>query len=178
MRFTLVALLIVFLFTGFAAPYSIPDCIGDPEPPPYYQIDLVTTRRVPGTGTANGVGAVSYKATPFGIAVSGNGSYVYNLDIKIDRMRPAPRGHYVAWVSSPDISNIKRLGPLDADHRIAGEVDWNKFLVVISLEETLDEEKSKWSGPIVLRGLSRSGLMHTMAGHGPYENEPCAVYGY
>lgn len=153
-------------------------CSDDPEPPPYYQIELVTTKRVPGAGVATGIGAVSYKSTPFGIAVSENGSYRYNLDIKVDRMRPASKGHYVAWISSPDITNIKRLGVLDESHRISGEVDWNKFLVVISLEETAAEDQEKWKGPIVLRGLSRSGYMHTMAGHGPYENEPCAVYGY
>lgn len=35
-----------------------------------------------------------------------------------------------------------------------------------------------WSGPVVLRGMSRSGMMHTMAGHGPFEQENCAAYGY
>ena len=35
-----------------------------------------------------------------------------------------------------------------------------------------------WTGPIVIRGMSRSGMMHTMAGHGPFEEENCAAYGY
>lgn len=150
----------------------------DPEPPPYYKIDLVTTRRVPGAGEAHGIGELSYKTTPFGIAIGPDGSYLYDLSLKIQRLQPARSGHYVAWISTPDLSEIKRLGPLDELFRIQGQVDWNKFLVVISLEKDLQAEQPKWKGPIVLRGLSRSGLMHTMAGHGPYQNEPCAIYGY
>ncbi len=157
---------------------SSANCQLDPEPPAYYKIDLVTTKRVPGAGQATGVGEVSYKSTPFGIAIGPDGSYVYNLDIKIERLGPAKKGAYVVWVSTPDITKIKRLGPLDDTHRIRGVVDWNKFLVVISLEDEPASSDKKWKGPIVLRGLSRSGYMHTMAGHGPYESEPCAVYGY
>ena len=41
-----------------------------------------------------------------------------------------------------------------------------------------EEPGAMWTGPVVSRGMSRSGLMHTMAGHGPFETEPCAVYGY
>jgi hypothetical protein len=29
-----------------------------------------------------------------------------------------------------------------------------------------------------MRGMSRSGMMHTMAGHGPFQQENCARYGY
>ena len=150
----------------------------DPDPPSYYKIDLVSTRRVPGSGNAAGIGSISYQATPFGIAISPDGSYMYDLDLKIEGLLPARKGKYVAWITTPDIKQIKRLGAMDDTHRISGVVDWNKFLVVISLEEEPSESKPKWKGPIVLRGLSRSGYMHTMAGHGPYESEPCAVYGY
>ena len=55
---------------------------------------------------------------------------------------------------------------------------WNKFLVFVTLEPAEATGEARWQGPVVMRGLSRSGLMHTMAGHGPYEQEPCAVYGY
>ncbi|MEM8488760.1 MAG: hypothetical protein AAF564_24650 [Bacteroidota bacterium] len=161
-----------------SAPLTDACVVVDPDPPPYYQIDLVTTRKVPGAGVATGVGTVVYKSTPFGIAVGADGSYIYNLDIKVDRMAPARKGTYVAWVSTPQLDNIKQLGPLEAGHQISGEVDWNKFLVIITLEETVDPDQPRWKGPVVLRGLSRSGYMHTMAGHGPYESEPCAVYGY
>ena len=158
-----------------AAPPEAPVCAISPD---YYEIDLVTTRRVPGSGSARGVGKVQYMANPFGISMTADGSYAYKLDIAIDRLMPARKGHYVAWVSTPEIDQIQRVGPLNEDHQVQGEVTWNKFLVIITLEQDTSPEASTWKGPVVLRGISRSGLMHTMAGHGPYEQEPCAIYGY
>ena len=67
---------------------------------------------------------------------------------------------------------------LDQNDSVRGRVAWNKYLVVLTLEPTDDPGATKWSGPIVSRGMSRSGMMHTLAGHGPYENEPCAKYGF
>jgi hypothetical protein len=150
----------------------------DPDPPVYYQIDLVTTKKVPGARLAKGTTDVTYAPSPFGVAISPTGTYVYNLDIAVNNLRAAQNGVYAVWVTTPDLKNIRYLGNLDDDNRLKGRVDWNKFLVVISLEPNLAELGDRWSGPIVLRGMSRSGFMHTMAGHGPFETEPCAVYGY
>jgi len=149
----------------------------DPDPPVYYAIDLVTTKRVPGSRRANGVADVTFRPSPFGIALSATGEYAYNLSISIDELAPARGGAYVVWVTTPNLDHVVRLGTLDDTHRIQGQVEWNKFLVVISHEENPDAVE-RWSGPIVLRGMSRSGMMHTMAGHGPFASEPCAVYGY
>ena len=66
---------------------------------------------------------------------------------------------------------------LDADTTTSGRVDWNKFLVLVTLEPST-EVTNRWLGPVVMRGMSRSGMMHTLAGHGPYENEPCLKYGF
>ncbi|WP_412063123.1 hypothetical protein [Rubrivirga sp. IMCC45206] len=178
----LVSLLLAFLvaapsagpLTG-ASPFAV--CVGDPEPPPYYAIDLKTTRRVPGSERASGVVGVAFKASPFGVALSPAGEYLYTLDVAISDLAPAPTGAYVVWVTTPDLSRVEKIGVLDDGHRIRGEVAWNKFLVVVS-HEAEPQAATRWSGPIVLRGLSRSGRMHTMAGHGPYDSEPCAVYGY
>lgn len=144
----------------------------------YYQIDLVSTKRVPGTGQARGIGAVSFAPTPFGISLTEDGSYKYNLDISIERLYPPREGVYVAWITTPEIDEIRQIGPLDENHRAEGTVEWNQFLVVITLEHGAPSAGNQWSGPVVLRGISRSGMMHTMAGHGPYESEPCAMYGY
>lgn len=152
-------------------------CVADPDPPPYYAIDLVTTRRVPGSSSATGVANVTFKASPFGVALSPTGEYVYTLSIAIDDLAPARSGAYVVWVTTRDLSQVEKIGVLDDTHRIQGEAAWNKFLVVVSLEEE-PETATRWSGPIVLRGMSRSGKMHTMAGHGPFASEPCATYGY
>ena len=155
-------------------------CINQVEPysPNYYTIDLVSTKKVPGAGLAEGKAKVTYLANPFGISLSADGSYQYRLDIKVDRLRQPKKGVYAVWVTTPNLDQIIPLGVLDDLHSISGTVEWNKFLVVITLEDSLTEQTKMWQGPIVLRGVSRSGLMHTMAGHGPFEDEPCALYGY
>ncbi|MFQ5570764.1 MAG: hypothetical protein ACE5G0_13855 [Rhodothermales bacterium] len=148
------------------------------DPPAYYQIDLVSTKRLPGTRQAKGVSRVTFATSPFGVAISPEGSYVYTLELSIEHLAPASQGAYVAWVSTPSLDKIKPLGTLDAQMRASGRVAWNKFLVIITLEPSADALGETWQGPVVLRGMSRSGMMHTMAGHGPFQQEPCAAFGY
>ncbi len=148
---------------------------GSPE---YYKITLVPTRRVPGARRATGAAAVTFTPSPFGISISPKGNYVYNLDISIENLPPAREGAYVVWVSTADLDQIKRLGTLDDAMKISGQVHWNKYLVIITLEPSANVTGDIWQGPVVLRGMSRSGMMHTMAGHGPFQQEPCASFGY
>jgi len=172
-------LLSTFLLSGTAFYSGAPEeCQVLELGPDYYTIDLVSTKRIPGSGQAVGKGEVYYASTPFGISLSDDGSYVYNLDISIEKLRPPKQGVYVAWVTTPQIDQIQRFGALTEAHQASGTVHWNKFLVVITLEPEDDQHATMWEGPVVLRGISRSGLMHTMAGHGPFEDEPCALYGY
>jgi hypothetical protein len=145
--------------------------------PEYYQIELVTTRRIPGTGWAAGTAEVTFSPSPFGVAIALDGSYRYDLAIQVDRLPSPPEGEYAVWVTTTDLSEAQRVGTLDDTGRATGAVRWNKFLVVISLEAE-GSDHARWQGPIALRGLSRSGLMHTMAGHGPFQQENCAAYGY
>jgi hypothetical protein len=152
-------------------------------PPPrapgeYYAIDLVPTGRVPGTAGAEGKALSVFARSPFGVAVAAGGSYRHDLDIRVTGLRPRRDGVYVAWTASSDLQEVARLGVLDESGRLEGRVGWNKFLVIVSFERSADVLPDRWQGPIVLRGMSRSGLMHTMAGHGAYEGEPCAKYGY
>jgi hypothetical protein len=147
------------------------------SPSTYYGIDLVPTKRIPGTGLAKGTGRVTFTSSPFGVSVSPAGTYVYDLALTVERLEPPKKGAYTAWVSTPNLDQIKRLGAFDENFALAGRVDWNKFLVIVTLEPS-DEATDTWQGPIILRGMSRSGLMHTLAGHGPYDQEPCATYGF
>ena len=147
----------------------------DPE---YYRIALVSTRRVPGSARANGAAEVFYADSPFGVSIAPDGSYVQRLEIRIDGLEPARGGAYVVWVTTPSLDRVEFLGTLDTDHRLSGHVLWNKFLVVISLEPDPELRGPRWSGPIVLRGVSRSGMMHSLAGHGPFEQENCVAFGY
>jgi hypothetical protein len=143
----------------------------------YYGIEMVPTRRVPGTGNAVGVGKVMFARSPFGVSVTPDGTYVYDLSLSLERLKAPRNGVLTAWVTTSDLSKIDRLGALDDEFRVDGRVEWNRFLVVVTLEPTA-EPTDRWQGPIVLRGMSRSGMMHTMAGHGPFEKEPCAKYGF
>lgn len=152
-------------------------------PPPrapgeYYAIDLVPTGRVPGTGGAEGKAMSAFARSPFGVAVAPGGSYRHDLDIRVTGLRSRNDGVYVAWTASSDLQHVERLGVLDDAGGLEATVAWNKFLVIVSFERSADALPDRWQGPIVMRGMSRSGLMHTMAGHGAYEGEPCAKYGY
>ncbi len=133
---------------------------------------------MPGSGQASGVGLITFVSSPFGLAVAPDGSYVYDLILSTERLASPREGTYVVWVTTPSLDRVRLVGALDEQGGIRGRVEWNKFLVVVTLEPRLDPESTLWSGPIVMRGMSRSGMMHTMAGHGPFETENCAVYGY
>jgi hypothetical protein len=147
--------------------------------PAYYAFELYTTKNIPGTGLARGTVEVQVSSSsPFSVALGPDGSYVYDLHVSLERMKTPRQGHLVAWVTTPEIDYIVRMGALDANLRGSGMVDWNKFIVVITLEDRDDPAAETWSGPVVFRGMSRSGMMHTMVGHGALQQENCAAYGY
>ena len=145
---------------------------------PYYAIEMVKTGRVPGTGRSRGIGQASFARSPFGVSITRDGTYIYDLTIGFEGLKTPKQGHYTVWLTTSQVDQVKRLGVLDRNGSVSGRVEWNKYLVVLTLEPADEPAATKWSGPIVSRGLSRSGMMHTMAGHGPYENEPCAKYGF
>ena len=157
---------------GAASTAAIPDL-----PSNYYGIDMVPTKRVPGTGAGVGIGVVTFSKSPYGVSVTPDGTYVVDVQVTLDRIKQPKRGVLTAWATKDDLSEVKRLGTMDASFRASGQVGWNKFLLVVTLEPSA-KPTDIWSGPVVMRGMSRSGLMHTLAGHGPYEQEPCAKYGF
>lgn len=144
--------------------------------PDYYRIDLVPTRRVPGAARAVGYADVAFNESPFVVSVSAAGHYVYDLQVVVEDLPTIPGKEYVVWVAPPDLQEVTRVGPL-VEGRAATKVTLNKYLVILTLEAA-GAAADSWSGPVVMRGMSRSGMMHTMAGHGPFEGEPCAVFGF
>ena len=148
------------------------------DSPVFYQVELVTTKRVAGSGMATGVGEVTFTPSPFGVNLTQNGDYVRDIAISVTRLKAPSKGSYVAWVTTPSLDKTRRLGVLGADSRVHGQVEYNKFLLVISLEDDDGSSSERWKGPIVLRGMSRSGAMHTSAGHGPFVQENCIGYGF
>lgn len=153
-------------------------CVAAAVSPDYYAIDLVTTRKIPGTGLARGKAEVTFATSPFGVALAPDGSYLYDVHVQLDRMKPLRSGTLVAWATTTRLDQTRKLGVLDENFRVSGRVSWNKFILVISLEDGDAPDAARWSGPVAFRGLSRSGRMHTMAGHGPFQQENCASFGF
>ena len=160
------------------APEHAPVCaVG--SGPEYYAFPLVSTKSIPGTGFARGHARVSLPSTsPFPVSVGADGSYVYEVQVTIENMRPPRDGRLVAWVTTPELDRTARLGALDEHLRAVGSVSWNKYIVVVTLEADGEPSAESWAGPVVFRGMSRSGAMHTMVGHGALQQENCVFYGY
>lgn len=158
------------------AAYTPPCYIQGPD---YYSIELVTTKNIPGTGLATGRADLSVPdSSPFSVSILPDGSYEYSIHVSLERMKTPTQGQLVAWVTTREVDEVERLGKLDENLKVSGKVAWNKFLVVITLEPNQNHTQSMWAGPIVFRGMSRSGMMHTMVGHGVLQQENCAAYGY
>jgi hypothetical protein len=167
---------IVLLLTTIGSPISVCSVATGPE---YYAFELFTTKNIPGTGLAKGRAEMAVSGTsPFSVALGPDGNYIYDVAVSLDRMRAPRQGKLVAWVTTPEIDQIEPLGALDDNLRTSGVVRWNKFIVVVTLETDYDPTAETWLGPIVFRGMSRSGMMHTMVGHGALQQENCAAYGY
>lgn len=148
-------------------------------PPAFYAIELVPTGNVTGTGGYVGTARVRFTDdSPFDVAVTSDGTFRRHLRVDMRGLRPAPAGDYVVWAAPPSLDPIVKLGALGEDMLLTGSVAFPKFLVVITLEEDPEQVEGRWAGPIVHRGMSRSGYLHTMAGHGPFQGEPCASYGF
>lgn len=141
-------------------------CVRDPEVVP-----LRPTQSAPGS---RGSMTLRVPPSPFGIHVDAEGRHPYEVVVQVERLRRRPGATYVAWAATPELDAHVSFGPLPEDGRISGTVSWNKFLVFVSEEPAADVER--WRGPIVLTGLSPSGRMHTMAGHGPFEDVNCQQY--
>lgn len=170
---------IALLLTTMGSPIFPAQPVCTPAGPAYYAFELFTTKNIPGTGLARGrVDVEASASSPFAVSLGPDGSYVNDLIISIDRMKAPRTGRLVAWVTTPEIDQVRRLGALDENLRGSGTVGWNKFIVVVTLEADDDPAQQAWRGPIVFRGMSRSGMMHTMVGHGALQQENCAAYGY
>ena len=190
---TRVSTLLVAVTLAFAAPLwqaepasaSVPDpvmrvCAAIPAlaaAADYYNIRMAPTGRAPG---AVGYVTKTFAQSPFGIAVSVDGRYVYDVHLAVNGLRGPPGVDYTVWVAPPDLSPIVRLGVLSEEFELAGQVDFNKFIMFVTAEQpgswhpdNAKKPGNAWKGPILMQGISRSGMMHSAAGHGPFEVENC-----
>jgi suppressor of ftsI len=129
-----------------------------------YCIDLVPAPDFPG---AHGVVELGRAPSPFGVAVTRDGTHVFDLTVRVSGL-PDPAGFdgavaFVAWVTTPMLAPMVRLGEV-GDGRVArGRVAFDKFLVLITAEPVTEVahvgEGEERRGRIVLRGTSPSMRM-------------------
>jgi hypothetical protein len=134
-------------------------------------VALQSTQSAPG---GRGSMTLLMKNSPYGVSVDADGHYAYEVIVEVTRLRRRGGASYVVWAATPELDQVAKLGALGDGSRVTGTVSWNKFLVFVSEETSPDGET--WSGPILLTGLSPSGRMHTMAGHGPFEDVDCQYF--
>lgn len=134
-------------------------------------VRLSGTQSAPGS---RGSMTLTQPGSPFEITVDEGGFQTFDIEIQVEQMRKRRGAVYVAWAAKPELDEWVQLGTLGEDNRLAGRVAWNQFLIFVSEEASADVER--WQGPIMLTGLSPSGRLHTMAGHGPFEAMNCQLY--
>ena len=138
-----------------------------------YCLDLHATPRVPGASGAVRLGRVP---SPFGIAVTAAGNHVHELTAYIEGLpEPASLGPYttyIAWAATPFFEPVVKLAEVANGANALGPVHFNKFLILISAEASIDVEER--SGQLVLRGRSPSLLMNP---HDLMTQAPAAVMG-
>lgn len=145
---------------------GIEACTMTPE-----SVPLRPTQNAPG---GRGSMLLTAPPSPFGITVDAEGRQTHVVVVQVDQIRRRSGATYVVWATTPELDQVTRLGILGEENRVAGPVAWNKFLVFVSEEASPDVER--WAGPILLTGISPSGRMHTMAGHGPFESVSCSDF--
>ncbi|MGH7418671.1 MAG: hypothetical protein ACREKB_12945, partial [Candidatus Rokuibacteriota bacterium] len=123
-----------------------------------YCIDLVPVPELPGASGAVDLGRAR---SPFATAVTRDGVLIYDLTVTLAGL-PAPAAlgpyaAYVAWVTTPDLEPMVRLGVVTNGRTALGPVAFNKFLVLVSAEAS--PEVTVRRGTLVLRGSSPSMLM-------------------
>ncbi|HEX4602226.1 MAG TPA: multicopper oxidase family protein [Gemmatimonadales bacterium] len=141
--------------------------------------------------TASGTVELRRVPSPFDLAISKDGHTRYALTATLVGL-PASRSGgsrttYVAWVTTPTLSPMIKLGEVGNGRIALGLVDLDKFLIFVTAEASA--VVTERAGPLVLRGTSPSmrldrhdllmlagggaassngpGAMEHQAGHGP-----------
>ncbi|NND73231.1 MAG: multicopper oxidase family protein [Rhodothermales bacterium] len=127
--------------------------------PNIYCFDLIPTPQARGV-----VGRVDLlrPESPFTVAVDRDGMHRYRIKIDLENLPdPATFGvgyeTYIAWLTTPELRLVAKLGEVKNGSQVVGEVSLNKYIILISAEENSAVEQR--SGKLVLRALSPSSLM-------------------
>ena len=131
-----------------------------PESPLAPSRDLYCIELVRAVGVRSGVGRVELgrAAGPFTVDASADGHLRYTPAITLsDLPQPSSLGRYaayVAWVASPTMDVIQRLGVVRNGRTVLPAISLDKFIVLISAEESANATDMR--GRLMLRGMSPS----------------------
>lgn len=142
-----------------------------PVPGGPFDIPLFNTAKAP---DARASARLVYAASPFGIAVTADGHASYDVVIDAAGLPdPATMGAftaYVAWAASTDLSRWVRLGVVKNGRSTVGQIEMNKFLLVVTAEAS--EAPATHAGPTVLHGTSPSGWLQNFLTHPLFRGVP------
>ncbi|HEY7504486.1 MAG TPA: multicopper oxidase family protein [Gemmatimonadales bacterium] len=120
-----------------------------------YCIELVAA---PGVERAAGTVELGQVPGPFTVAVTADGLPRYRLALDASGLpTPSSLGRYatyVAWAAPPVMHPVQRLGEVANGHTVLGDVDLEKFIVLVTAER--NSRVSEPEGKVVLRGQSPS----------------------
>ena len=125
----------------------------------------------PATAFAPACGMVELTPTwsPFGLAMSVTGHVYHDMTILVQGLPDTVIGGsavtYVAWLATPNMDRVERIGEVRNREPLTMRVDFNKVMIVITGEQAAAPPQDQWSGPIALVGRSRSALMQSLMGH-------------
>ena len=129
-----------------------------------YDIKLLNTPRTP---TAQGTARLVFAPSPFGVTVTADGRSSYDVQLSLTGLPEpttlGPYSAYVAWVTTTNLDQWHRLGAVGNGSSTVGQVEYNKFLLVITAEK--DSAVTEHKGPTVLHGISPSGWLQSLITH-------------
>ncbi len=124
---------------------------------------------------ASGIVRMERVPSPFGVAVTPEGHHRYNLTFTLvglpDPATLGPYTAYVAWVTTPRLSPVVKLGEVRNGQVALGEVHFNRFMVMVTAE--VDAAVEARTGKLVLRGRSPSDRLEA---HDLMTLAPLAVF--
>jgi FtsP/CotA-like multicopper oxidase with cupredoxin domain len=146
-----------------AAPDSLTFCNRNPPGPADPAHDIYCLELIPRPDVREISGMVELRRvpSPFDVSVTAEGHQLYDLVVNLaglpDPASLGPYQTYVAWVSPPNLSPIRKLGEVRNGTFNLGQVALEKFLIMISAEASADVPDR--TGRLVLRGNSPSTRM-------------------
>ena len=114
-----------------------------------YCIDLIAA---PAARGASGRVELSHPAGPFTVGVTSDGHARYTLIGSVAGLEPGPT--YVAWVMTPQMDTIIKLGAVTRGSFMGRDIALNKFVVLVTAERSARARTP--SDRLVLRGQSPS----------------------